>query len=135
MENVTEIEDLQKFFTDLNKQNSFLNFEKTLTNILDSKQIEKLTRIRDVELDNIANMFFWGVKHTSFMNKSKKFYYPTLNYNDLKISSMLEYILIHLSLRLSLDGKSRQEIENILTAMIKIEMDKLKTEHLKRSEQ
>lgn len=122
---VTELKDIKGFFNNLNAKSTFLDFEKTLKAILNSEQIEKLSRIRDIELDNLVNLFYWGVKHTAYLNINTKFYYPKLKFNDLIVSDMLEYILIHLSMRLSLIGESRREIENILTSMVKVEIDKI----------
>jgi len=119
-----EIIDYEEFSKQINSA-SFFDLQKTINDFIQREKIERITRIRDVELDKICQMFFFGIRHTAFMNKGRK-NYMTLSYDKLKISSMLEYTLINLSLRLSLSSKSRDELKEVITNMIKAEMKKFK---------
>lgn len=131
-----EFNDIAQLKNSLQMSNSFFNMDKTIKDLLDTGKIEKITRIRETELDDIAVMFYFGIRHTAILNllsnpKSKNVYYANIDYNKLEISSILDYVLINLSMRLSHDSKSRIEIENMITALVKNEVEKM----LKEKEQ
>jgi hypothetical protein len=105
----------------------FSDLQGVLSDFIQKGKIERITRIRDIELDRICQMLFFGVKHTAKLNKKDFFVFSNvqeLEYKDLFISSILEYTLINLSLRLSLDSQSRAELKDIVVSLIKSQIEK-----------
>lgn len=109
--------------------------------ILKRKNIDLLTRIKEIELDKICRMYYFGVKLTYYMNKtllSKENIEKLLKLKSQDLekylqkyfikSSLEDYVLTNLYLRLSLDSQSRNEIENITTNIIKKNIEEKKQE-------
>ena len=131
-----DINDIAELKKQLGFNESFFNMQKTIKELSNTTIIEKITRVNDTENDDIAVLFYFGVRHTAVLNliknkNAKNIFYANMNYTDLEVSSMLDYVLINLSLRLSWGGKSRQEFENMITAQVKTEIEKI----LKENEQ
>lgn len=138
---IIDFEDLKNQITDTKPNTSLFNFENTFRNFLDTSKVEKISRIRDVELDKICQMLFFGVRHTAFLNVSKQSTINYLNlsanqkgkikdietnlYKKLEISYLLEYTIMNLSLRLSLSSQSREELKGVVNSLIKAEMEKM----------
>lgn len=131
IENIRDLQQQQQF------ANTLFNFDKILKEILNTDKIEKISRVDEEDIDNIALMFYFGVRHTAILNISKIVNYPNLQlkYKDLRISSILEYVLINLSVKLSRNSESRIEIKEMITALIKSEAEKLVKELQQEQEQ
>lgn len=111
--------------------------KKTITDIpelikhfVQRSKIERLSKVRIQEIDKIAQMLFFGIRHTAFINYNNKKLtnYMNIQYNDLKISSILEYTLINLSVRLSEEADSRKDIKDMITSLISKEIEMIKEE-------
>jgi len=109
----------------LGKSERVLDIKELLDNFLRKQDIDRITRIRDIELDNIARLFFFGIRHTALLNKNNTFSYIEFEYKNLEISNILEFVLINLGLRLSLNSKSREELQNIISSLVRVELEKL----------
>lgn len=129
-EEITDLEELKKF---IGGGKSLFNIKDTIADFINKSNIDRITRIRDVELDEICRMFFYGIRHSAFLIHGKNINISFINYEELTdnymISEILEYVLINLSLRLSLNSESRKELENIATAMIRKEIDRIENEN------
>ena len=123
-ENILDIEDIKSQFN--NKFGSIADIKLLLEKYLERKNIDLISRIRDVELDKICNLLHHShlisIKMNIAILGSKKF--SEVLEKDIKLSSGELYGIRNLSLRLSLDSSSRKEIENILVSLIKKEMER-----------
>lgn len=97
--------------TDFEDLLSSSSMHKIIDTLFDKSKLEMITRIRDIELDKLARMLYFGKKLSEHKNK---------------ISNLEKFVKLHLALRLSLDSKSREEIAEIFTSLIKtnVELEK-----------
>jgi hypothetical protein len=83
-------------------------------------------------------MWYFGVKLSLFQNKKLIIEYYNEKCDDeyfktfYKRSSLEQYVLFNLYFRLSLDSKSRAEIENITTNIIKKNIELQKRQELEQ---
>ena len=133
---IVDIQALKKDFAQTGKTTSILDLQNIFNDFITKQKVERISRIRDVELDKICRMMYFGIRHTAILNiliaqktktkldDKKKFNFSNLNYNEIEVSSILEYTMINLSLRLSLDSQSRLELKEIITSLVGIQLQK-----------
>ena len=124
-EDVISLEELKSYLGDSTGKRTITDIPELIKNFTQRKRIERLSKVRLPEMDKIAQMLFFGIRHTAFLNyeRFKHLNYMNILYNDLKISSILEYTLIHLSVRLSEDADSRRDIKEMITSLISKELE------------
>lgn len=127
-EKVLEFNDVKKM---LGYKTDVFDVQSIIQEFIKKSSIERITRIKDVELDKICRLFYFGIKHTAFLNHKKEFSFTNnVSYQDLKISSILDYVMINLSMRLSLNSKSREELRDVITKLIENEVEKIKEDKI-----
>ena len=131
--------DLENFLKDVGHQSidNFRNMKDLILMFLDRKGIDVITRIKEQELDKICNMLHHTHKISVLRNyyikryeKDTSEYVPELDFkfSKFELCSGEKYVLQNLSLRLSLDGKSREELQTIISALVKTELEFKKAE-------
>ena len=127
-ETTMELEELKSLVG--SKFGSIADIKVLLQEYLERKNIDLISRIRDVELDKICSMLYHthniSLKMSLLVNANR----DKTKEKDLKIimCSGENYVLQNLYLRLSLNSQSRIEIENILVSLIKKEMEQKESE-------
>ena len=133
---IVDIKSLREEFGTQKSATSMLDLQNVFNDFITKQKVERISRIRDVELDKICRMMYFGIRHTAILNviiakktktKSddfKTFNFSNLDYNKIEVSSILEYTMINLSLRLSLDSQSRLELKEIITSLVGIQLQK-----------
>lgn len=121
---IVDINALKEEFGNSGKTTSMLDLQNVFNDFITKQKVERISRIRDVELDRICRLMYFGIRHTAILNKDKNFNFSNLKYDDIEVSSLLEYTMINLSLRLSLDSQSRLELKDIITSLIGIQLQK-----------
>ena len=125
-EPILNIEEL-KAQMGLGKKETITDIPELISNFVQRKRIERLSKVRIEEIDKIAQMLFFGIRHTAYLNLNNpqisKINYMNIEYSDLKISSILEYTLINLSVRLSEEANSRKDLKEMITGLITKEIE------------
>lgn len=123
VENIEPVYDIQDIIENVQRRGlTTSDIKLILTRMFDRNNIDMTTRVRDVELDNICNMLHHGHQLTLMMQDDTGF---------TKLFELEAYVLQNLSLRLSLDSRSRDEIVAIFTQMVKEESAAKKIEEMK----
>lgn len=121
---IIDIEALKSEFGGSGKATSMIDLQNVFNDFITKQKVERISRIRDVELDRICRLMYFGIRHTAILNSDKNFNFSNLIYAELNVSSLLEYTMINLSLRLSLDSQSRMELKDIITSLVGIQLQK-----------
>lgn len=126
---VLSLEDIKKELGGSDKK-TITDIPELIKHFVQKSKIERLSKVRIQEIDKISQMLFFGIRHTAFLNsdKYKDTNYMNIQYTDLKISSILEYTLINLSVRLSEESESRRDIKEMITSLITKEIDLMRRE-------
>ena len=126
---ITKEQLLNELKTGTDKGMSIQNISEVITKLINKQSIERISRIRDVELDNICRMLFFGIKHTALLNNDLKLNYAgkqDFELENMEISAILDYTMINLSLRLSLGSESRKELRDVVINMIASQLEIMK---------
>ncbi len=121
---IVDIQALKDEFGTSTKTTTMLDLQNVFNDFIKKQKVERISRIRDVELDKICRLMYFGIRHTAILNADKNFNFSNLKYEDIEVSSLLEYTMINLSLRLSLDSQSRTELKDIITSLVGIQLQK-----------
>lgn len=129
---ILEFQDIKKL---LGYKTEVFDIQSIIQEFINKSNIERITRIKDTELDKICRLFYFGIKHTSYLNLNKDFSFTNnTKYQDIKISSILDYVMINLSMRLSLNSKSREELTAVIVELIKKETENIKKDKENKEE-
>lgn len=121
------LQDIKDEFSSAGIGSGFIDIKKVLKTLLPKeKQLDVMTRVRDVELDKISTALYHAhnisILQTKRLSKPRKdetgkeYIPPLMSHPEL-------FILQNLSLRLSLDSQSRDELVKTFIAHIAREME------------
>lgn len=127
---MTEVLDFDNLLNNIKENTGKNDIYNVINKYLDRKNIDLTTRLNYNELDKICLALFFGYKLSVGLNLEKLKNNTSINFikdeNDIIISDLQSYVLMNLGLRLSLDGKSRDELNNLFISLISNELARLK---------
>lgn len=129
MESVLSFDELKDEIEKGIKGQSVLDIKSILDRFLNRQDIDLITRIKENELDRICNMLHHTHKISLLKVRRLAVYEDIKTIDDNYIKNNMctgeIYVLQNLSLRLSLDSQSREELVNIFVSVIKTELENI----------